>query len=109
MKHFTQRNVADDDRKMISDRHTLPLKKYNPSHDVEEDHGTMHLSVMDKDGNAVAMTSTINLLFGAKVIDPVTGIFLNNEMVCAPALSLILIRFTTGRLFYPWIKELLWL
>ena len=37
------------------------------------DHGTTHLSVLDKDGNAVAITSTVNTLFGSKVISPSTG------------------------------------
>ena len=40
----------------------------------------MHVSVAAKDGAAVSLTSTINLTFGAKLIDPSTGIFLNNEM-----------------------------
>lgn len=40
----------------------------------------MHLSVYTKDGSACAITSTVNLQFGAKLIDPITGIFLNNEM-----------------------------
>jgi gamma-glutamyltranspeptidase/glutathione hydrolase/leukotriene-C4 hydrolase len=42
-------------------------------------HGTMHLSVADQDGSAVALTSTVNLVFGAKIMDPATGIILNNE------------------------------
>lgn len=41
----------------------------------------MHVSVYSSNGDACSMTSTINLLFGAKLIDPKTGIFLNNEMV----------------------------
>jgi gamma-glutamyltranspeptidase len=45
-----------------------------------EDHGTSHLSVVDKDGNAVAMTSSVNTLFGSGVVSESTGIFLNSQM-----------------------------
>ena len=41
---------------------------------------TTHFSVVDKDGNAVAVTYTINGGFGAQVIAGTTGFFLNNEM-----------------------------
>jgi gamma-glutamyltranspeptidase/glutathione hydrolase len=42
--------------------------------------GTTHLSVTDAEGNAVAITQTINLLFGSGITVPGTGIVLNNEM-----------------------------
>jgi gamma-glutamyltranspeptidase/glutathione hydrolase len=42
--------------------------------------GTTHLSVTDAEGNAVAITQTINLLFGSGITVPGTGIILNNEM-----------------------------
>jgi gamma-glutamyltranspeptidase/glutathione hydrolase len=42
--------------------------------------GTTHLSVTDAAGNAVAITQTINLLFGSGITVPGTGIVLNNEM-----------------------------
>lgn len=45
-----------------------------------DDHGTSHLCVVDGDRNAVAMTTTVNYYFGAKVLSPSTGIVLNNEM-----------------------------
>ncbi|MEE8557242.1 MAG: gamma-glutamyltransferase, partial [Myxococcota bacterium] len=45
-----------------------------------DDAGTSHLSVMDQEGNAVAITQTVNLLFGSLVTVPGTGIVLNNEM-----------------------------
>jgi len=45
-----------------------------------EDGGTMHLSVTDAAGNAVAITQTINLLYGSGITVRGTGIVLNNEM-----------------------------
>ena len=48
--------------------------------DYLEDNGTTHLSVVDKDRNSVAITSTVNSHFGSKVISPSTGILLNDEM-----------------------------
>ena len=41
---------------------------------------TTHLSVIDKDGNAVAYTTTLNLGYGSKIVAQGTGILLNNEM-----------------------------
>jgi gamma-glutamyltranspeptidase / glutathione hydrolase len=48
-----------------------------PPHEGTE---TTHYSVVDKAGNAVAVTYTINAAFGAKVIAGDTGFFLNDEM-----------------------------
>jgi gamma-glutamyltranspeptidase/glutathione hydrolase len=45
-----------------------------------DDAGTTHISVMDSQGNAVAITQTINTIFGAKITVPGTGIVLNNEL-----------------------------
>jgi gamma-glutamyltranspeptidase/glutathione hydrolase len=42
--------------------------------------GTTHLSVTDAQGNAVAITQTINLIFGSGITVPGTGILLNDEM-----------------------------
>ena len=42
--------------------------------------GTAHVSVVDVDGNAAAITTTINTSFGAGILVPGTGIVLNNEL-----------------------------
>jgi gamma-glutamyltranspeptidase/glutathione hydrolase len=45
-----------------------------------ESENTTHLTVMDRDGNVVAMTQTLHALFGSKVTVPGTGMLLNNCM-----------------------------
>ncbi|MFN4893639.1 MAG: gamma-glutamyltransferase [Bacteroidota bacterium] len=46
-------------------------------HESEE---TTHLSVMDSEGNAVAVTTTLNGSYGSKTVVGGAGFFLNNEM-----------------------------
>jgi gamma-glutamyltranspeptidase / glutathione hydrolase len=41
---------------------------------------TTHLSVLDRFGNAVSLTTTLNGAFGSCVVAPGTGILLNNQM-----------------------------
>lgn len=47
---------------------------------LSESPETTHLSVVDADGNAVAITTTLNSSFGSKVMVKGAGFFLNNEM-----------------------------
>ncbi|MGN6313167.1 MAG: gamma-glutamyltransferase [Rhodanobacteraceae bacterium] len=67
-------------------RATINPDKATPSSEVKGDLGategdhTTHYSVIDKDGNAVAVTYTINFLFGIRQIAGDTGFFLNDEM-----------------------------
>lgn len=69
---------------------------YDPVFGVPEDHGTVsferfgcgsrtnsgqsHTSVVDKGGMAVSITSTVNHVFGSLVMDPVSGVLLNDEV-----------------------------
>jgi gamma-glutamyltranspeptidase/glutathione hydrolase len=41
---------------------------------------TTHISVLDKDGNAASVTTTLNGYYGSKVLVSGAGFFLNNEM-----------------------------
>lgn len=47
---------------------------------IKESMETTHLSVLDKDGNAVSVTTTLNGGYGSKVVVAGAGFFLNNEM-----------------------------
>jgi gamma-glutamyltranspeptidase/glutathione hydrolase len=67
-------------RSRISSTKTYPPKYYGLGVSPPEKGGTTHFSVLDRFGNAVACTLTINTQFGSKVFVPEAGIVLNNEM-----------------------------
>jgi gamma-glutamyltranspeptidase/glutathione hydrolase len=56
----------------------IPEAQGNPG--GSEGHNTTHFSVVDSQGNAVAVTTTINDEYGSGFVPPGTGIFMNNEM-----------------------------
>ena len=61
----------------------LPHDAYGtpgPPAAAHRDAGTTHLSVIDADGNAVALTTTVNLSLGAHLVAGKTGIVLNDQM-----------------------------
>lgn len=45
-----------------------------------EEHGTHHLMTLDREGNMVALTTTVNRLFGAKFTSRDDGIVVNDEL-----------------------------
>jgi gamma-glutamyltranspeptidase/glutathione hydrolase len=67
-------------RARISPAKTQPAKFYGHSHFKAEHGGTTHFSVIDRHGNAVACTLSVNTRFGSKLLVPKTGIVLNNTM-----------------------------
>jgi gamma-glutamyltranspeptidase / glutathione hydrolase len=60
-----------------SDEFALPIAP-DPAVVPGSDAGTSHLCVVDAEGNVLAMTTTVNLLFGAQLT--AHGIVLNDEM-----------------------------
>ena len=67
-------------RGRISPIKTHPPKYYGLGNFKAELGGTTHFSVLDRFGNAVACTLSVNTRFGSKLIAPKTGIVLNDEM-----------------------------
>jgi gamma-glutamyltranspeptidase/glutathione hydrolase len=59
---------------------TFPAAHYGTPLDPGQDGGTQHISALDANGLAVALTTTINTGFGSRVVAPRSGILLNNEM-----------------------------
>ncbi|XP_066267537.1 glutathione hydrolase 1 proenzyme-like isoform X1 [Branchiostoma lanceolatum] len=80
VRNMTSRDFADTLRLRIDDSTTHNYTYYGPSFALSPDGGTSHLSVLGPNGDAVSVTSTINLYFGAKLRSPSTGIILNDEM-----------------------------
>ncbi|WP_288461853.1 gamma-glutamyltransferase [uncultured Chryseobacterium sp.] len=85
--------IQDKTSYLISDEYlknrwkSFSFSKATPSAEVgkitkqpKESTETTHISVIDKDGNAAAVTTTLNGLYGSKVIVSGAGFFLNNEM-----------------------------
>ncbi|EGX91564.1 Gamma-glutamyltranspeptidase [Cordyceps militaris CM01] len=68
-------------RSKISDTSTQPVAYYNPD-GIESlaTPGTSHVVAADASGMAVSLTTTINTLFGSRLMVPETGVIMNNEM-----------------------------
>ncbi len=66
----------------ININRTKPSLEIAPDNPLKykESNDTTHYSIIDKDGNAVANTYTLNFSYGSGITIPNTGILLNNEM-----------------------------
>jgi gamma-glutamyltranspeptidase/glutathione hydrolase/leukotriene-C4 hydrolase len=59
IRNLRDRNFIDNIREKIVDFKTFPTSYYGMPHD-RDNHGTAHISVLGPEGDAVALTSTIN-------------------------------------------------
>ncbi len=80
-KGLMAKGYADDLAKLVGEEKVVPAKDIKPGAPQKyESDQTTHYSIVDKDGNAVAVTYTLNLNFGSGIVAGNTGILLNNEM-----------------------------
>ncbi|CAG8576918.1 14039_t:CDS:10 [Cetraspora pellucida] len=80
VKEIMSKEFAARVRHNVSETRTYNPNYYDPIFDFGEDHGTTHMSSIDVNNMAVSFTSTVNQIWGARVLDSNTGIILNNEM-----------------------------
>lgn len=67
-------------RSKISWKRAAPSSEFAPLIQAGRDAGTTHISVVDADGNAAALTTSVNTSFGAGLSVPGRDIVLNNTM-----------------------------
>lgn len=78
---LTSKKYADELAAQISPDRARSAKEIKPGKPQPyESNQTTHFSVVDKAGNMVAVTYTLNTNFGSGIVAPGTGIMLNNEM-----------------------------
>ncbi len=74
VRGMTTKEFAGELWKQIGDRAT-PVAQL-----VQAEHGTTHVSAVDEEGNAVALTTTVNDGFGSCIVPKGTGFLLNDQM-----------------------------
>ncbi|MFC5474668.1 gamma-glutamyltransferase [Paraherbaspirillum soli] len=80
LERLLSKSYAASIRDKISADKATPSSEVQPGMEPHEKPETTHYSIVDKAGNAVSTTYTVNGRFGAVVIAPGTGFFLNDEM-----------------------------
>ena len=73
---LTSKKYADEIYKLIQEKKTPSKANVN----IIEGEETTHFSIVDKWGNAVSNTYTLNTAYGSGIIPSGTGILMNNEM-----------------------------
>lgn len=81
VKQLTSKKYAKEIASKIAINKTTPSSEIRPGNLAPyESDQTTHFSVIDKWGNAVANTYTLNFSYGSGLVAKGTGILLNNEM-----------------------------
>jgi gamma-glutamyltranspeptidase/glutathione hydrolase len=80
LRGLLSKKYAGSLRRTIGDKAT-PASDVRPGRpDIYEGDNTTHFSVIDRDGNAVSNTYTLNFSYGVGLVAEGTGVLLNNEL-----------------------------
>ncbi|XP_044730162.1 scoloptoxin SSD14-like isoform X2 [Chrysoperla carnea] len=81
VKNLTSQAYAQQIYHQINDSRTYQdPEHYGAKAYTKNNHGTAHISVLAPNGDAVSVTSTINIYFGPSITSQRTGIILNSGM-----------------------------
>jgi gamma-glutamyltranspeptidase/glutathione hydrolase len=81
LDQLLSKQYAAELRKRIDPDHARPSSDIRAGgRSPREGDNTTHFSVVDRDGNAVANTTTLNFSYGVGLIAEGTGVLLNNEL-----------------------------
>ena len=82
LERLTDKAHAAELRKLVQEgkTHDVTSGKKGEYEDPWQEGSTTHLSVVDRWGNAIALTQTLSFLFGSGFVVPGSGILLNNDM-----------------------------
>ncbi|MGR3792821.1 gamma-glutamyltransferase [Vannielia sp. SX4] len=81
LAEITSKDYAAAIREEISRNVATPSSTIKPGNLAPyESNETTHFSIVDKDGNAVSNTYTINFSYGSGMVADGTGVLMNNEM-----------------------------
>ncbi|XP_024941854.1 uncharacterized protein LOC107268717 [Cephus cinctus] len=80
--NLTSKDYARSIREKINDNRTWNDPGHYGASTAGDfgDHGTAHISVLAPNGDAVSVTSTINIYFGSGIVSQSTGILMNSGM-----------------------------
>ena len=76
---FLDKNIAKELLLKVNDSKTSSAEHFDPQN-LKIKENTTHYSVVDKHGNAVSNTTTLNTAYGSGVVIKGTGLLMNNEM-----------------------------
>jgi len=77
---LTSKAYAEKLRKKIDRQYRNPIDKPGDPWGTETDGNTSHISVIDREGDMCAITTSVNSAFGSQVFVPELGFFLNSTM-----------------------------
>ena len=77
---LSDRHAAQQRQRLRADRHRPAAELEAEPTPLAEGTNTTHLSVVDRDGGLVALTTTLNTAYGNGITVPGAGFLLNNEM-----------------------------
>jgi len=82
LSHLLSREYAAERRKLISADRTMPVvpPPSGTAAQKPEKSNTTHMTVVDKDGNMVALTQTLGAWYGSGVVAADTGVLFSNQL-----------------------------